>query len=352
VQRVDAPLHMLEVQTVRELIVAGPEGPPHLSAASGLVQVGGRAFVVADDENHLGVFDLSNSEPGRLIRLFDEELPLPHKARKAAKADCEALLVLPAFGHYPCGALMAMGSGSRRSRQRAALVALAASGEPQGPTRTIDLAPLLEPLRDLIPDLNVEGAFLQGETLCLLQRGNGRPAINARIDLSWRHVQAWLAAAGPAPRPTSITPFSLGAIDGVPLTFTDGAALPGGDWLFSAAAEDTSDTYLDGFCAGSAIGIVDSGGTVRTLKQLSLTCKVEGIAASATVHSIDLLLVTDADDRSQPALLLSASMPRCTFNTTHRPTASPPAPHTASPPATPARDESFGAAPAARRRAR
>ena len=138
----------------------------------------------------------------------------------------------------------------------------------------------------------------------------------------------------------------------MPLTFTDGAALPGGDWLFSAAAEDTSDTYIDGFCAGSAIGIVDADGTIATLEQLSLTCKIEGVAASATEHSIDLLLVTDADDRSQPALLLSASMPRCTLNTTHRPSASPPAPHTASPPATPARDESFGAAPATRRRAR
>ena len=338
---------MLEVQTVRELSVAGTEGLFHLSAASGLVKVGSRVFVVADDENHLGLFDLSNSEPGRLVRLFEGELPLHHKARKAAKADCEALLVLPAFGHYPCGALMAMGSGSRPSRQRAALVALDSAGEVQGPTRAVDLAPLLEPLHDLVPDLNIEGAFLQGETLCLLQRGNGRSAINARIDLSWRHVQAWLAVAGPAPRPISITPFSLGAIDGVPLTFTDGAALPGGDWLFSAAAEDTSDTYLDGFCAGSAIGIVDAGGTVRTLEQLSLTCKIEGIAASATDNSIDLLLVTDADDRSQPALLLST-----TLNTSHRPTASPPAPHTASPPATPARDESFGAAPATRRRAR
>ncbi len=249
---------MLEVRTVRELVVAGAEGLRHLSAASGLVKVGNRVFVVADDENHLGLFDLSTSKPGRLFRLFDRELPLRHKARKAAKADCEALLVLPAFGDYPCGALMAMGSGSRPSRQRAALVAFGAAGELQGPVRAVDLAPLLEPLHEVFPDLNIEGGFVQGETLCLLQRGNSRSATNARIELSWRHVQGWLAAAGPAPRPTSITPFSLGAIDGVPLTFTDGAALPGSGWLFSAAAEDTSDNYIDGFCAGSAIGIVDA----------------------------------------------------------------------------------------------
>lgn len=301
---------MLEVRTVRELGVAGAEGLRHLSAANGLVKVGNRVFVVADDENHLGLFDLSTSEPGRLFRLFDGELPLRHDARKAAKADCEALLVLPAFGDYPYGALMAMGSGSRPSRQRAGLVALGAAGELQGPARTVDLAPLLEPLHDLVADLNIEGAFVQGETLCLLQRGNSRSAINARIELSRYHVQEWLVAGGPVPRPTSITPFSLGTIDGVPLSFTDGAALPGGGWLFSAAAEDTSDNYLDGLCAGSAIGIVDAGGTIRTLEQISLTCKIEGIAASATDTSIDLLLVTDADDRGQPALLLSASMAR------------------------------------------
>ncbi len=100
------------------------------------------------------------------------------------------------------------------------------------------------------------------------------------------------------------------AFDGVALSFTDGAVLPGGDWLFSAAAEDTSDTYNDGRCAGSAIGLVDAGGTIQLLERLSLTCKVEGIAASVSGQTINLLLVTDADDRLRPALLLSAALHR------------------------------------------
>lgn len=109
---------------------------------------------------------------------------------------------------------------------------------------------------------------------------------------------------------SAITRFALGAIDGMALSFTDGAALPGGDWLFSAAAEDTLDAYNDGRCAGSAIGLVDAGGTIRLLERLSLNCKVEGITASAAGDTIDLLLVTDADDRLQPALLLSAALHR------------------------------------------
>jgi hypothetical protein len=272
---------MLETRILRELLVDGPPavaGRAHLSAASGLAKLGNRLFVVADDEHHLATFDLFNDEPGRLVPIFDGELPLRHEARKAAKPDCEALLVLPAFGGYPHGALLAMGSGSRPSRQRGALLALDAAGDIQGPVRTVDLTPLFAMLHEHFPDLNIEGAFVHGDTLSLLQRGNSGSAINARIDLSWRDLQRWLACAGTAPGPALITRFELGAIDGVPLSFTDGAALPEGNWLFSAAAEETADSYSDGGCAGSVIGLVDAGGTIRTLERLSPTCKVEGIA--------------------------------------------------------------------------
>ena len=306
-------LPMLETRIVRELLVDGaPDvaGQGHLSAASGLVQWANRLFVVADDELHLAMFDLSNREPGRLVPIFGGELPLRHKARKAAKPDCEALVLLPAFGAFPHGALMAMGSGSRPSRQRGALLALGAAGEIQGPSRSVDLTPLLALLHGIVPDLNIEGAFVQGDMLALLQRGNGKSAINARIDLSLRDLQRWLAAAGPPPRPASITRFELGSIGGVPLSFTDGAALPSGDWIFSAAAEDSSDTYNDGVCAGSVVGLVDASGTIRTLERLSPNCKVEGIAALVTDDTINLWLVTDADDRSRPGLLLSTALNR------------------------------------------
>ena len=302
---------MLEVHVLKELFVTAPPagtGRHHLSAASGLVRMGSRFFVVADDENHLGVFDLSDANPGRLLPLFDGELPPDHAARKAAKPDCEALLQLPAFGNYPCGALMAFGSGSRPSRQRAALVAFDSTGRLQGPARVIDLSALLAPLRDTFPDLNIEGAFVRGDMLCLLQRGNSSSGINACITLRWADMHAWLASGGPVPQPTSITRFELGALGGVPLSFTDGAALPDGSWLFSAAAEDSPDTYSDGACAGSAIGIVNPDGTLRTLEPLSRACKVEGIAASPSGDVLDVWMVTDADDRSRPALLLAASL--------------------------------------------
>ncbi|MBC7940611.1 MAG: hypothetical protein H7Z19_12740 [Chitinophagaceae bacterium] len=302
---------MLDTRIVRELLVdkaAGAAGKAHLSAASGVVRIGKRLFVVADDEHDLAMFDLSNGEPGLLLPIFDGELPPHHEARKAAKPDCETLLALPAFGGFPHGALMAMGSGSRPSRRRGVVLALDVEGAIRGPLRSVDLTALLAPLHDHFPDLNIEGAFVDGDTLAFLQRGNGGTAVNARIDFHWRDLQRWLAGAGAAPGPVSITRFELGAIDGVPLSFTDGACLPGGDWLFSAAAEDTSDSYRDGVCAGSAIGLVDAGGRIKTLERLSRTCKVEGVAALVSGDTIELLLVTDADDRSKPALLLSAEI--------------------------------------------
>jgi hypothetical protein len=299
-------LATLHADVVRPLLLPGD----HLSAASGLVRIGHRLFVVADDENSLGVFDLSTDAPGRLLRLFAGELPAEHAERKAAKADLEALAVLPPFGRCPHGALMAFGSGSRPSRMRAALIAIDAGGELRPPARVIDLAPLYAPLRARFADLNIEGAFVAGETLCLLQRGNVRSPVHACIAFDWPAVERWLAADAPAPLPASTTTYQLGELDGVPLAFTDGAPLPDGGWVFCAAAEDTSDSYADGRCLGSAIGVVDAAGAIVSLQRLSRACKAEGISASADGDRLELLLVTDADDRQAPALLLSTTFSR------------------------------------------
>jgi hypothetical protein len=296
---------MLEARIIRSLLLDGAAGIAHLSAASGLVRMGQRLHVVADDELSLGVFDLAGDAPGRLVRLFEGDLPDEHAARKAAKPDLEALTALPAFAGFPQGALLAVASGSRANRHRGALIALDVAGDVQRPVRHIDLAPLLTPLQEHFAKLNIEGAFVAADRLCLLQRGNKASPVNACIAFAWDEVGRWLDSAGPVPGAESIMHFDLGLIDGVPLCFTDGAALPGGGWVFCAAAEDTSDNYADGRCLGSAIGVVNAEGQVQHLERLSGVCKVEGITALANGDKLQLLLVTDADDRAVPALLLS-----------------------------------------------
>lgn len=291
---------MLDVEVVRTLSL----GSGHLSAASGLVCVGQRMFVVADDEHQFGMFDPTGA--GSLHRLFDGELPAEPQARKAAKPDLEALVQLPAFGSHPHGALLALGSGSRPQRHRAALLVLAVDGLP-GPAREIDLSALYAPLHARHEQLNIEGGFVSAGRLHLLQRGHAGDPVNVVIGFDWPAVQSWLGG-GTAPAPVSSTRYELGDIDGVPLCFTDGAALAEGGWVFCAAAEATADNYADGPCRGSAVGVVAADGRLVTVLQLSLRCKAEGIAATVENGVLRLLMVTDPDARDEPALLLSARL--------------------------------------------
>ena len=54
---------------------AHPRGQAHLSAASGLVRVGGRLYLVADDEHHLGTVAADGAGWVRLHRLLAGDLP-------------------------------------------------------------------------------------------------------------------------------------------------------------------------------------------------------------------------------------------------------------------------------------
>lgn len=302
---------MLETRFLRTLDVLGATGNlnvRHLSAASGLVRIGQRLFVVADDELSLGEFDLSNVSPGHLHRLFDGELPSHHRERKVEKPDLEALTALPALSGHPFGALLAVGSGSKPNRQRAVLLGLDRHGAVDGSVHQVDLAPLYKPLRAQFPDLNIEGLFVAAGALNMLQRGNRTSPVNACIRFRWPEIEPWLRGEAPAPRAESVAEFNLGNIDGVPLCFTDGTAIPGGGWAFCAAAEDTSDSYTDGRCKGSAVGVVNARGKLVLMEPIAGTWKAEGIAVANDTGPLDLLLVTDADDRRAAAQMLSVTL--------------------------------------------
>ncbi|WP_225592169.1 DUF6929 family protein [Pseudomonas sp. PDM15] len=295
---------MPQPKLLRALVLdpaAHPLGQAHLSAASALVRVGERLYVVADDELHLGLFSLADEDPGRLVRLFEGELPAPKAERKAAKPDLEALALLPALPGHAQGALLALGSGSKANRQRAVLLGLEEGALP----RQLDLAPLYQPLHEYFSDLNIEGGFLLGEEFLLLQRGNQGQATNAAVHYRWTELRDWLLGDGPLPTPPIIHPVELGELGGVALGLTDGAALADGRWLFSAAAENTADSYYDGACLGAVIGLVERDGRVRRLAELEGRWKVEGIALD---EAGDLLLVTDADDPATAASLLHLSL--------------------------------------------
>jgi hypothetical protein len=102
--------------------------------------------------------------------------------------------------------------------------------------------------------------------------------------------------------------YDLGAIDGVPLCFSDGAALPDGSIVFAAIAEAAANSYDDGPCKGAAIGVTNSAGELRFLERLDRGHKIEGIEAQVDGTRVRLRLVTDADDAAAPAQLLGAEI--------------------------------------------
>jgi hypothetical protein len=298
---------MLATQPLRRLILdpaEHPDGRPHISAASGLVRVGGSLFMVADDERHLVRLDAERiaDSPLRRIRFAPGTLPADPVARKNAKPDLETLIHLPSDASS-AGLLVGMGSASRPQREQAFVFRVNAAGELAGGPTQVAMGELCKPLRDHFPELNLEGGFVQDGQLHLVQRAHGGQPLNGHVRLPLAATRHWLEGATPtAPVPLSIELIDLGRVDGVPLGITDAAAWPAGGWIFSAVAEDTQNAYADGRCVASVIGWVDTQGRVARCERLAGAPKVEGIAVAEPGL---LWMVTDADDPGRPSELLA-----------------------------------------------
>jgi uncharacterized protein DUF6929 len=302
---------MIHLHPRRTLTLRAPESPgaaAHVSAASGLVRVGGWLHVIADDSLALASFPLQGGEPGALVRLLPGELPLEHRERKARKPDFEALCLLGALEGAPWGALLAVPSGSTPLRVRGALVPLGADGSPGGPVREVDFQPLYAQLERELGPLNIEGAAVTGARLRLLNRGNGDAGTDAVVDLDLDRVLRALEAGRPALPDVvrTVRRWELGRAGPVRLSFTDASPLPDGRIVFTAAAEDTRDAYADGAVTGSAVGVLAPDGTPVFLDGVDAKVKLEGVDARVESGRIHLLLVSDADDASRAAPLFEA----------------------------------------------
>ncbi len=287
-----------------------------VSAASGLVQVGERLVVAADDEHSLAVYAASDGGALGRVLMWPGELPEDETARKRAKADVEALVTIDGAG------VCALGSGSTPARHRgmcvpgATIAAVGGRAVAEGAPFGFDLAPLHAALAAELggtDQLNLEGAAVSGALLRRFQRGNGPAGVNAVVDLDLAGVRTALAGGRVlgADLLRAIHPVVLPELAGVRLTFTDASPLPDGRIVFSAAAERSPSTFLDGECVGSAVGILSAapGARVLRVEPLADRVKIEGIHARLQADgTIELLLVADADDRDVPSGLWQARL--------------------------------------------
>lgn len=273
-----------------------------VSAASGLVRRGDTFYIVADDE--LGLLALPDTGPATLIQLLPGALPEAHAERKAHKPDFEALCRWPGDG------LLALGSGSTAARNRSCLLRPGAKDMSDGTVTVIDMRPLYGSLAAAFPALNIEGAAVLGDTLVLLQRGNGDRNRNARVELDLAGAQRRIAAGAPwdGALVRAIHDIDLGTRGGVALGFTDASPLPDGSLVFVAAAEASPDTYQDGAVTGAAIGLFAADGQLRWLVDFPEPAKLEGVHAEPDGDTLRLWLVTDPDDRARPADLYAAQL--------------------------------------------
>jgi len=292
---------------------ASLDRPAYVRSASGITRVAGSIAVVQDDANFVAVVDaatglaraitLPAGEGG--LRQFDDL-----RGNKRFKLDLESCVTVDDEDGREM--LLAFGSGSLPARERIVLVRRVECDDADA--RVIDASALyatFHAAREFSgSELNVEGAAVVDGTLRLFNRGNGAPRdglvpVNASCDLDLATLLAWLRdpAAAPPPPLRNAVQYDLGAIDGVPLTVTDGATL-GDAVLYAAAAEDSPDATRDGPVAGCAIGLIEEN-SARYCEVEGNPGKIEGILP---ISSTRLLAVVDPDDPKTPSTLLEIEL--------------------------------------------
>ncbi len=294
--------------------------PAHVRAASSLAWIGEHIALVQDDANFVALVDprhgevraieLPRGEGGR--RQFDDA-----RGNKKFKLDLEACV---AISGDDGPVLLALGSGSKKRRRQ--IVTL--EGWTLSSPRIVlsDATTLYERLEAELAfagsDMNIEGAMVVSNALRLFGRGNGKArgalaAVNATCDLPLDELGTYLRNPlhQVPPTPSSVVQYALGDIDGVALGFTDATRL-GEATLYSATAEASANSSVDGPVAGSVLGVIAVDGRARyaVLTDASgrrLREKVEGVLLSKNSSRLAWLVI-DADDHERPSELCEVEL--------------------------------------------
>jgi len=342
-----------------------PGEPDFLSAASGTAWSATRLYSVGDDQATVAEYELDPAQvlealrantntdilkPGFAERIIPEVLPIDPKERASKKADFEALTLvlrsdIEGLSHqerpeilrrFPHGLLMMSGSGGMSwegfRRSTCVVYSLDEQGHIGGLPAKVSLEALHDSLEqgdDINGELNIEGMAVYGQSLVLAQRGNsvdenGDPAKNLLIflDLGEMLESIYTDLSVGVLELQGTRNYELGHLavehDGstheVKIDFTDLDAVaddPHRRLVFTAAGEGPDGSPVANVIAGSAVGVISAEGELLSITPLAdRTIKLEGVDAryNPTLGSIDLLLVSDADDPDVPAPLFAARL--------------------------------------------
>ena len=277
------------------------DGAP-VRAASAVAPFGDGHLVVSDDATHAAWFREGTATPVRLLApvgghdVFDEA-----SGTKDLKPDLETACQVEVDG---APAVLVMGSGSSPARMQWCLLRL----EDDRPRAVVaDMAPVYAAVAAALSLplelLNLEGACIVGSSLRWFHRGlpsAGLPSGSVDIDLATALAAAIGAGNAAELTPTRPVHYDLGAVGGVGLAITDVVALPGGDLIASAAAEDSPNPRDDGPVVASALARVRGDQVAEVVALPSLegsVIKVEGLMLlDAQEGHTTLFAVTDVDD--------------------------------------------------------
>jgi hypothetical protein len=284
----------------------GPERHDGVRAASSISPFAGGFLIAQDDSNFAALVSGGRVEPLRLFPRGSSDTYSSAQGNKQLKPDLESSVRVELGG---VASVVLLGSGSLPARMRAVIVSEATRA-----VRLVDLTPMYELIRErlCIPAdaLNLEGACRNADGVHLFQRGNAGPdGVNARVRLSTAAFVSALEGLTIGASELQVERHALGQIAGAPLGFSGADGLPGGSMLFSAAAEASPNTYDDGPCAGSALGVITSGGALAWIAEVpridGIAVKIEGVAVERVEPGvIEAVAVTDADDPGAASLLM------------------------------------------------
>lgn len=262
-----------------------------VSSGSGLAVYGQTFYLIGDDAEYVGRFDIGDTTYQRI-----NWYPAASQQRieRSIKHDLESATIA-SIDKQPY--ILAFGSGVL-SPFRDTLFGMKLA-DTQVRFRC-SLQPLYTAIRTKAGlqdnELNIEGAAIAGSQLLLLNRGK-----NLLISILWADLETYIQRLGQAPVPAfRIQPLSLPVVNNYPVGCSGLAAINDRELLFTASLEETKDLRLDGTVKGSYIGKLqlDKEGNVS----LAWLTELAQDNASITADKLESIDVLKADASSISAI--------------------------------------------------